>query len=616
MSGICGIVRSDGKPVKNEEVQKMIDGMTHSGSDTEGIWIDGSVGLGHKMLWTTPESLHENQPLINQDGNLVLIADARIDNRYELFEQLNLNVNDDSIVTDADLILMSYEKWGEESPENLIGDFSYAIWDNNEKKLFCARDRLGMKPLIYTQINNSFLFSSEISGISALNAFEKKPNLNAFESFFKIIGIKHHETFFENIYRLPPASKMIIKEGKISIIKYWEPENFIKMNTNSIEENGKIFMNLLERSIKDRLRSAYPIGIEVSGGLDSSAILLLANRFNIENSITSLSMRYKGMDCDENKYIEEVLKKVEFPSILLDFNAIEDDHFYYDEYYDFAPDWPAWGMFFSDIELMKESQKNGIRIILTGQGGDHVMEGNPLYVYDDLKNRRYIKVIKEIYKSSYRIKMVKNILKFILPTQVKQFLKKFKSQDLKKSYFKFAFGKADNLKYISNRTVDKSLAQELQMILGEQSSFITDSIMNQVGGSFDIERRHPFFDSRIIEFALSIPKEQKYSEKLQKLFYRTATKGLLPELIRNRSDKATFTLPTVHILKQNCDKEFFNTLELEKIGLVNNKAKYDIIHKFDDLEDVECTCVSQINLIVTIEYWLKKHFKDKKFTWK
>ena len=614
MSGICGIVHFDRKPVKKEEVQKMIAGMTHRGSDAEGVWIDGSTGFGHKMLWTTPESLYESQPLISQDGNLILIADARIDNRNELFEQLNLKTNDNVIITDADLILMSYEKWGEESPKNLIGDFSYAIWDNLEKKLFCARDRLGMKPFIYTKIKNTFLFSSEISGISALNAFEKKPNLNAFESFFKIIGIKHNETFFEDIFRLPPASKMILKEGEISISKYWEPEKFIKMNTNSIEENGKIFMNLLERAIKDRLRSAYPIGIEVSGGLDSSAILLLANKFNGESSIISLSMRYESMDCDESKYIEEVLEKVDIPSISLDFNTIDDDNFHYDKYYDAAPDWPVWGMFFSDIELMKESQKNGIRVILTGQGGDHVMEGNSLYLYDDLKNRKYLKVIKEIYASPYRIKMLKNILISILPSRIKQFFKKFRSSDVETSYFKTAFEKVDNLKYISNQTVEKSLAQELQMILGEQSSFITDSIMNQVGGSFDIERRHPFFDSRVVEFALSIPKEQKYSEKLQKLFYRKVTKGLLPELIRNRSDKATFTLPAVHILKQNCDKEFFNTLELEKIGLVNNNAKYDIIKKFDNLEKVRCTCISEVNLIVTIEYWLKKHFKDKKIT--
>lgn len=132
MSGICGIVRFDGKPVEPEEIQKMLHTMPNCGHDAEGIRVDGSVGFGHRMLWTTPESLHENQPLVSKDGNLIVTADARLDNRDELFEKLAIKEKDFSIVTDIDLILWSYQKWGEDCPKHLTGDIAGAIWDKKK----------------------------------------------------------------------------------------------------------------------------------------------------------------------------------------------------------------------------------------------------------------------------------------------------------------------------------------------------------------------------------------------------------------------------------------------------------------------------------------------------
>ena len=167
MSGICGIVRFDCELIKKEDIDKMLDAMKNRGNDTEGIWIDDNVGFGHKLLWTTPESLSENQPLISKDDNLVLTADVRIDNRGELFEKLNIDQKNTDIITDSDLILFSYQKWGEECAKYLRGDFAFIIWDKNYRKLFAARDHIGIKPFYY------FMTAFDTNGIKNITMYLK-----------------------------------------------------------------------------------------------------------------------------------------------------------------------------------------------------------------------------------------------------------------------------------------------------------------------------------------------------------------------------------------------------------------------------------------------------------
>ena len=147
MSAITGIFRRDGKPVNPETNQKMNDTLAHRGPDGSRVRCKGSVAFGHQMLHTTPESVQEVLPFENKNSGLVITADARIDNRKELSEELGLENNIE--VSDSQFILKAYEKWGEKCPENLLGDFAFAIWDKNREILFCARDHMGVRPLYY-----------------------------------------------------------------------------------------------------------------------------------------------------------------------------------------------------------------------------------------------------------------------------------------------------------------------------------------------------------------------------------------------------------------------------------------------------------------------------------
>lgn len=160
MSGITGIYHLDGRPVDPALLRRMTDIIGHRGPDGAGYWLDGPVGLGHRMLHPTPESLRETQPLLDETGNLCLTLDGRVDNREELRTALEDKGTKLRTDTDAELVLQAYECWGEECPKKIIGDFVFVIWDGRMRQLFCARDPLGVKPFYYYTDGRTFLYGS------------------------------------------------------------------------------------------------------------------------------------------------------------------------------------------------------------------------------------------------------------------------------------------------------------------------------------------------------------------------------------------------------------------------------------------------------------------------
>ena len=175
MSGIAGALNLNGRPLEREDMARMVQSIAHRGPDGSGVWSEGAVGLGHRMLWTTPESLNEKLPLADGARNMAITADARIDNRDELFDALNVDGQRDEI-SDSELILLAYQRWGERCPERLQGDFAFAIWDGVNQLLFCARDHMGVKPFHYYRSSQAFIFASEIKALFALP--EVSPRIN------------------------------------------------------------------------------------------------------------------------------------------------------------------------------------------------------------------------------------------------------------------------------------------------------------------------------------------------------------------------------------------------------------------------------------------------------
>ena len=222
MSAICGIYNLDGKPAPREGMERMLKALAHHGPDGQGIWLEGPVGLGHSMLHTTPESLYEKLPQQDDETGLVITADARIDNRDELFDALSIPHPARPGTPDGALILKAYCKWGEDCPSHLLGAFAFAVWDKNEQSLFCARDHMGFKPFYYYRSPRIFIFASEVNGVLSVPEVPRRLSEPAVAYYLTQNHEDREITFYEEILRLPSAHTLTARRtGKLKKSRYW-----------------------------------------------------------------------------------------------------------------------------------------------------------------------------------------------------------------------------------------------------------------------------------------------------------------------------------------------------------------------------------------------------------
>ena len=289
MSGIFGVINWQGKPLEHTELNRMSSSLARRGPDSEGLWLDGAACLGHRMLHTTPESLHETLPFEDTASGLVISADARIDNREALCEALGISNQTRCDISDSYLILLAYKKWGEKCPGHLLGDFSFAIWDKNQQQLFCARDPIGIKPFYYFASDKLFAFASTVPAIRCLSVVPHDINEARIADFLveALEGIDHTSTFFTTISRLPPANWLLTTKHNTTRQRYWAP--VIDNSLTSLQEHESIeaFSEILTQSVHCRQRSLHPTAVMLSGGIDSASILGIARSISqLENNQT------------------------------------------------------------------------------------------------------------------------------------------------------------------------------------------------------------------------------------------------------------------------------------------------------------------------------------------
>ncbi len=546
MSGICGIIHLDDQLVSEHSIQNMVCNMNNHGNDKESIWIDKQVGFGHKMLWNTPESIHEDQPLVGEDSSFVLICDARIDNRSELIEKLELKPKKTIPITDAELILCAFHKWKEESPKYLIGDFAFAIWDNNSEQLFCARDHIGIKNFYYYRDDKQFVFASEINPIFTTGVHQVL-DIDALRSNLIDWQINCSSTYFEDIFRLLPAHSLTISKDSFEMKRYWFPEE-IKTNFNiSDREASRKLKSLLEVSVSDRMRTGYPIATELSGGVDSSSIFALAKKINLDT--LSISARFKNLECDEKKYIDAVIKKYPSKHFEVDIANDEDLDELLNSYYNFSADWPGGGEFLFTQKEFELLQRQRVRVLLTGYGSDELTAGN-FYIFSDLFRRfRFIQLYKELKTYKFSWKLIKRYL-------IKPLWHKRISNDDSSLCYK-----------IISPILEYTNMYNIKTALGANTSIFLDSHPYQAAGKYGVEVCHPFLDKRVIEFLLSMPSYYLMRDGKNKILLREAMKNDLPDSIFHRKDKADF----IHLIKQRLKKVKLSKVnKIIKLGIINN----------------------------------------------
>ncbi len=650
MSAIAGIYHLDGKLVEEQDISTMVETLAHRGSDDSNVLIDNYIGFGHRMLWTTPESLLEKLPFMSQNKELIITADARIDNRQELISLLNFdNISFDKI-TDSQIILASYGKWGESCVEKLLGDFAFVIWDKRQELMFCARDHFGIKPFYYYHSPESFVFASEIKGLFCLPDVPCKLNEVRIGDFLASVPHDKKSTYYQNIFRLPPAHTITVRSTGIKSKSYWSLDPEYQLELGSDAEYAAKFREIFTEAVNCRLRSAYPIGSMLSGGLDSSSITCTAQKIlseaNKSNLHTFSFIFDRVPESDESSFINSVTSHTDVKphyikgDTISPLTDIEKILWHQDEPY-FAPN------LYLNWTTHKTANQLGIRIILDGFDGDSTVSHGFGYLRELARESKWLNLFREIqgYTKNFRGYSEKfdtpawiKFWSYLEQFGIQPFVSKFRItrfiwyryKDLEKkieSRFNkntpvISWSSIFNPEFLERIEIRKRrkilLKERYGSTVNERQEHYhaikngllpnTLEILDKSAAAFAIELRYPFWDKRLVEFCLSLPAKQKMRLGWTRMILRKGMEGILPPEIQWRGGKGNLGASLEYGLqtfgKNNLEEMFKQPKLIEKyINIVYLQQIYqDFINEKRKSNDV-MSIWNSINLF----FWIKFH---------
>ena len=563
MSGIVAVVNFDGAPVDPQVLKAMAKQCAYRGPDGIHYWIEGNVGLANLALQATPEALREHQPQVSEDGRLCLTADARVDNRPELIPLLQAQgeaVSKES--TDADLILAAYRVWGEACPEQLIGDYAFAIWDAKEQRLFCARDVYGVKSLHYCRVGATLCVASEAQQIIQHPKVPRSLDEVTVADFLTENFNDEGRTMFLGVSAVRRAHYLTADAAGQRMERYWDIDPNKRITYQSDEEYAAHFLEIFERAVADRLRTpGGTIGITMSGGMDSTSIAAVAQQIiNSQGGRPSLLACSYAFDtlkeCDESYYSRAMRDELGIELVYVP----AENYWFLDNDEAYTPSLET--PFMTPEESITQNMlgifaERKARVWLTGHGGDSLLGGSPLYYADRLQQGDWA-VFWEI-KQFWREQRVPVHFLFQLYREwclrplIPEVLRKIKRglmQPEKKQIPDWLEADFARRTHIAERLADPHMpryygerARQANYIMAVQIDPIQRTLAwaERLGARFHLEARHPFLDRRLAEFLMAIPPELLFREGWQKFILRKATRLVLPDIIRTRPDKTEFS---------------------------------------------------------------------------
>lgn len=492
MCGIAGIVSPNPSV---EKMDAMLFAQKHRGPDNTSKFVSENAVLGHNRLSIIDLSEAGNQPFYSEDNRYVLVFNGEIYNYLELKEELKTTYKFKTN-SDTEVLLAAYLTWKENCFSKLNGMFSFAVWDTLNHTLFAARDRFGVKPFYFYKNNNEFFFASEIKTLFAAHV-PKVINENVWANYlaYGSYGLPN-ETFWKGISQLPGGHFLFLKKDKLEIKKWYVFEDEIKKHQElslDYKEVKDTYFNLLEDSIKLRFRADVPVGFNISGGVDSSALLALVNKTQ-SNNITGYTFYTGDNRYDELPWVEELISITKNPlcKVKLEHNEVEE----LTKELSYFQDEPFGGLpTIAYAKLFKQARSNGVKVLLDGQGMDEQWAGYDYYF------KQNDAVVQGVSKSPFRTNVLNNnILQFANKPIYNQ---PFEDALLNKQYRDLFYTKIPRALRFNDRV---SMASSTEL-------------------------REPFLDYRLVEFAFAQPKELKIKNGIQKYLLRDLVSDYLTKNI-------------------------------------------------------------------------------------
>jgi asparagine synthase (glutamine-hydrolysing) len=613
MSAVLGIFNLDNKPVGGDMLEKMMKPMAYWGPDGRGTWNRGPVGFGHLMLHNTPESLHEKLPLKSKCSNYVLVSRARLDNREELLKTFNISPGEQRVTPDSTLILEAYKKWGTECPHHLLGDWVFALWDAGEQKLFIARDHHGLTGLYYFHGPKFFAFSSGLKGLLALPGIPRRLNEIRIAQILTAWAQHGAPTVYEGIYRLPPAHTITIKQETVKVKRYWYLEDTPRLRLKSDEEYVEAFLEIYSEAVHCRLRSARPVGITLSGGLDSgSAAALAAGELAKKGRpllafssapLYDVSGTLPEQRFDEPPYIKATAGYV--GNIDLTFSrsehitplqGLEQGLALHDE-----PVHAASNQYWI-LSLWEAARGRGVGTMLTGAGGNNTISWHGTGYLAQLARDMHWKTLYREFRAWRKltptplVRAIKEqILKPLTPLVIKKWRRRLRGGNQPWENYS-----AINVDFAHRINITKEMdkqghdptfspvanSRRLRYTGIKPGRSMVGCRLQQTGSGFALDIRDPTMDRRVIEFCLAIPDHQYVREGNGRFLIRRAMEGMLPPgVLHNRQRGLQAT--DIGIRLRKCARQI--KAELQRIENESRLARefLDIKKMWDVLINLE-----------------------------
>lgn len=547
MCGICGTFGLADKDL----LKKMCGVLIHRGPDDSGLFLDGAVALGHRRL-SIIDLNTGCQPIFNEDGSIAIVYNGEIYNFKELRDRLLKLGHRFYTGTDTEVIVHSYEEWGHDSVKKFNGMFAFAIWDKNKKELFLARDRNGIKPLYYTVLNGIFLFASEIKSILQYDEVKREVDLQAFHYYANLRYVPGEKTMFRGISRLLPGHMMIVGSNGIRKRKYWD----FRVQSGNYSEDYLIkkLRKILKRSVERHMISDVPIGIYLSGGVDSSAVVAMASQLT-EEPVRTFCMGFGEL--------EDELEDARFVA-----DRFGTDHRELVVDQDLLRDYPTM-VWHADAPkrnfytyYVARFASEHVKVVLGGIGGDELFAGYE-WKYQFVKDvEGYRKTIAQVDKKKL-IKNTEEIIRF----QIKygnvdqdkhlQYLRTLTRLDSNVDLY-LLFTSLDEVfheEYLPKIYSDKLLKETRpvsevfkpyfpeglsfidQVFLADYRVKMIDDFLfveDAMSMSQSLESRVPFLDNELVDFAFDIPPSLKIRDGKGKYILRKALQPILPMEVINK----------------------------------------------------------------------------------
>lgn len=551
MCGICGFIDYSGDAFVSEGlIRRMSEELKHRGPDDEGVYINNrdkpSLGLGHRRLSIIDLSQAGHQPMSNEDGSVWLIFNGEAYNYKELRIELESKGHIFKTSTDTEALIHLYEEYGQDCVKFLRGMFAFAIWDARNKALLLARDRVGKKPLLYYHQGNKFCFASEFCALLASGLIDNEIDLKAIDYYLTFGYIPAPLTIYKNIFKLLPGHTLIIKDNNLTVKKFWELDYSTKLEISEFDSVAEI-LKLLKEAVKVRLYSDVPLGVFLSGGIDSSAVVALMSQLS-SNRVKTFSVGFQEQDYSELKYARNIAARfgTDHHEFIVKPKALEVLPLLVERYGEPYADSSCIPTYY----VAKET-KQYVTVALNGDGGDESFAGYERYqamlvanMYQriPLAARNIINTLLKALPDSInpknrlrRIKRFINGANLSIPERYIKWVGIF-DKNLKKDLYTYSFAKCltdmDSTKFMGTFFDNTDTFNFLDILLRtDVHTYLPNDLLVKVditSMANSLEARSPFLDQNLMEFAARLPTKYKMKNLIKKYLLKKAVKNLVP----------------------------------------------------------------------------------------